>query len=40
MGQSSSSLADFFSHVHVINLKRRPDRLQEMMRKMEACRWP
>jgi hypothetical protein len=31
---------EFFSHVHVISLARRPDRLGELLRKVEACDWP
>ena len=31
---------DFFSHVHIVNLRRRPDRLGELLRKMSEFGWP
>jgi hypothetical protein len=35
-----SRFNEFFTHVHVISLKRRPDRLGEFFRKLEKHKWP
>jgi len=40
LGLAMSRFNDFFAHVHVISLARRPDRLGEFYRRLDACNWP